>query len=99
MHTNTLVVTQEPAELLGGWLRIEQANWFAELQFPLSCTAKIRYRQQDQACTVVPAANGEFNVTFATPQRAIAVGQYAAFYAGDIVLGGGRISACEPLIH
>src|SRR3990167_10080608 len=38
---------------------------------PLRCTAKIRYRQADQACTLVSIEEGRATVSFDTPQRAI----------------------------
>jgi tRNA-specific 2-thiouridylase len=58
--------------------------------FPLTCAAKTRYRQADQACTVIKEENG-YRVVFDEPQRAVTPGQSAVFYAGDICLGGGVI--------
>ena len=54
----------------------------------LNCTAKIRYRQQDQACTVL---SGQGLVHFDDPQRAIAPRQSIVFYDGDVCLGGAII--------
>ncbi len=88
-----LVVTQNPDTLLQGWLHAEAPNWLQEVALPLNCTAKIRYRQADQACRVTAAANGQLLVRFAIPQRAIAPGQYVAFYDGTQLLGGARIAA------
>lgn len=51
-------------------------------------TAKIRYRQADQPCTL-DLATGK--VRFATPQRAITPGQSIVFYDGGRCLGGGLI--------
>lgn len=54
------------------------------------CTAKIRYRQEDQACTV--RMHGDIiSVTFETRQAAVSPGQYAVFYAEDRCLGGAVI--------
>ncbi|MDH4110786.1 MAG: tRNA 2-thiouridine(34) synthase MnmA, partial [Gammaproteobacteria bacterium] len=50
-----------------------------------------RYRQPDQACTVQEDAPGRLEVRFDVPQRAVAPGQYAVFYAGDRCLGGAVI--------
>jgi tRNA-specific 2-thiouridylase len=36
-------------------------------------------------------SNGQARVTFEEPQRAIAPGQAAVLYAGDVVVGGGWI--------
>lgn len=59
------------------------------------CTAKARYRQQDQRCRVQMHDDGSAHVTFEQPQRAITPGQYAVFYAGDVCLGGGVIARTE----
>ena len=92
---NALIVSQEPDDLNGYWLRADTENWFANPTLPLTCTAKIRYRQDDQICTVRRAANGELSVRFEVPQRAIAPGQFIAFYDGDHLLGGARIQHCR----
>ncbi|MEJ2603130.1 MAG: tRNA 2-thiouridine(34) synthase MnmA [Gammaproteobacteria bacterium] len=58
---------------------------------PLRCQAKVRYRQPDQRCTVEQAGDDSLAVRFDHPQRAVAPGQFAVFYEGDVCLGGGRI--------
>jgi len=50
--------------------------------------ARIRYRQPLASCTL--DASG--NVTFDEPQRAVAPGQYIAFYDGDELVGSGVIA-------
>lgn len=60
---------------------------------PLTCAAKIRYRQEDQPCRLTPAEGGGVRVTFARPQRAVTPGQAVVFYDGEICLGGGIIEA------
>ena len=37
--------------------------------------------------------DNEVKVTFAEPQKSIAIGQSIVFYDGDIVLGGGIINS------
>ncbi|HAN67150.1 MAG TPA: tRNA 2-thiouridine(34) synthase MnmA [Halieaceae bacterium] len=59
-------------------------------EFPLRCTAKVRYRQADQACRVSPTAGG-FRVEFDAPQRAVTPGQSVVLYDGERCLGGGVI--------
>ena len=67
----------------------------AELEGEFHCTAKTRYRQPDQACTV-SLEGDSCTVYFETPQRAVTPGQSVVFYDGDVCLGGGIISAQLP---
>ncbi len=91
--SNHLIITQDSAILSSQWLRAAAPNWLEPVAWPLRCTAKIRYRQEDQHCTVQPAADGSLLVVFETPQRAVAPGQFVAFYNRDIMLGGARIES------
>lgn len=59
--------------------------------FPLKCSAKIRYRQQDQACTIYEDGKS-LKVIFDEPQRAISVQQSIVFYQENVCLGGAVIS-------
>jgi tRNA-specific 2-thiouridylase len=59
---------------------------------PLAVEAKIRYRSQP-APAVLTVADGQAEVRFQRPQRAITPGQAVVFYQRQRVLGGGIISA------
>lgn len=53
-------------------------------------TAKIRYRQEDQICTL-ETENGIYRVSFEASQRAITPGQICVIYDGEQVVGSGVI--------
>ncbi len=55
------------------------------------CTAKIRYRQKDEPCTVTWKDQDTCEVVFHKPQRAITPGQSVVFYDQQFCLGGGII--------
>ena len=52
---------------------------------------KIRYRKQENRCSVTLLPDNTLLVRLHEPLTAIAPGQAAAFYRGDVVLGGGII--------
>ena len=52
---------------------------------------KIRYRKQENRCTVTLLPDNTLHVHLHDPLTAIAPGQAAAFYRDDILLGGGII--------
>lgn len=56
---------------------------------PLTC--KIRYRKQENGCTIELTENNCATVRFDEPVNSIAPGQSAVFYCGDRVIGGGII--------
>ena len=80
----------------------EQLSWVAGAPpvFPCRASAKTRYRQPDQACTISCNDNGEVVVDFDQRQRAVTPGQSVVFYQQDICLGGGIIRYTDaPGIH
>jgi tRNA-specific 2-thiouridylase len=75
-----------------------QELWAIELTWvtqaptlPFACSAKIRYRQKNEFCTIQNIENGKAWVTFATFQRAVTPGQSIVFYNNQVCLGGGVI--------
>ena len=95
---NVLVVAQgnEHPALFKTQLTATDVIWISgePPTLPLSCHAKIRYRQADQPCEV-SASDSKVQVSFTTPQRAVTPGQSVVFYEGDICLGGGVIEAAQ----
>lgn len=94
LSRNQLIVVQgdKHPELFKQGLRAQQATWINELapDKTFRATAKIRYRQADQACTV-NVAGGDVDVLFDQPQRAVTPGQSVVFYQGERCLGGAVI--------
>ncbi len=93
---NVLIVAQGEHELLfSNWLVATDATWIgappAGLEGGLKCQAKIRYRQEDQPCVVVPLDGSALEVRFDSAQKAVAPGQFVVFYDGDQCLGGSVI--------
>jgi tRNA-specific 2-thiouridylase len=91
--TNT-VVAGEDRDLAKAGLIVEEVNWISieVLSAPRAVKVKVRYRQAEAPARIVPEADGRVRVEFEAPQRAIAPGQAAVFYDGDVVVGGGLIA-------
>ena len=87
------VVLGRNEELFSTELDASGCNWISGdvPGAPLRVTARIRYRQPEQPCTVTATGPDTVHVSFETPQRAITRGQAVVFYDGDTVLGGGTI--------
>jgi tRNA-specific 2-thiouridylase len=91
--TNTVVAGPE-SQLYRSELGVRDVNWaaIAPPSEPVRLAVKIRYRNPAAPAVVAPTADGGARVTFEEPQRAIARGQWAVFYDGDILVGGGAIA-------
>ncbi len=97
LETNTLLVAQgrnHPA-LFADRLEAEQVHWIEPPPTDRPLTAKIRYRQPDQAVSIEQTGD-RLIATFAEPQRAITPGQSVVFYDGSICLGGAVITRALP---
>ncbi|MBS0303929.1 MAG: tRNA 2-thiouridine(34) synthase MnmA [Proteobacteria bacterium] len=98
---NTLHVVQghDHPWLLASALAASDASWIAGVPPPPGTYgAKTRYRQRDAACELRFDAAG-LRLAFAQPQWAVAPGQSAVLYDGEVCLGGGVIaSAVVPAL-
>ncbi len=94
-NTNELVVGFANEALIES-LHINHINWQAwdadKISFdPIEAFVKLRYRSKAVPCIIEPDGVGGGRIALQSPQPTTAPGQYAVFYRGDTVLGGGMI--------
>ncbi len=93
LERNRLIVAQgEHALLFSSALIASDPSWInGQPDLPRRASAKVRYRQNDQACEILAREDGSLEVRFDEPQRAVTPGQFVVFYDGDRCLGGATI--------
>ncbi|MCD4727957.1 MAG: tRNA 2-thiouridine(34) synthase MnmA [Pirellulales bacterium] len=75
---------------------VNNLNWiYKQPIMPFTCDVKIRYKSPYVRCRIEIASESEIKVNLSRKLRDITPGQYAVFYSGDEVLGGGIISGKE----
>ena len=98
LTNNRLIVGQGMTTPCYNLTSLPLINWIGELppvqifgKQGFRCTAKTRYRQSDQDCTVfaLDETGDTVKVVFGDAQRAVTQGQSVVFYDGDICLGVG----------
>ena len=91
----TIVQGHDHPWLTAAHLAAENASWIAGVapQSLPAYGAKTRYRQTDAVCRFEGEPNGQFGLSFETPQWAVTPGQSAVLYDGEVCLGGGIIAA------
>ncbi|HTT08074.1 MAG TPA: tRNA 2-thiouridine(34) synthase MnmA [Gammaproteobacteria bacterium] len=93
--SNTLIAAQghDHPLLMSRSLAAVDLNWISgePPHAPFKCTAKTRYRQPDQPCTILEIKGNGCRVEFDAGQRAVTPGQTVVFYDGQVCLGGGTI--------
>lgn len=95
LDNNRLFVVQDTHHpwLMSTALETEAPHWIAD-QAPSTArllTARIRYRQADQACRIQHLDEHGMTVSFEQPQRAVTPGQSIVLYDGELCLGGAVI--------
>jgi len=95
INSNCLYVAQgrEHESLFHSSLLTQEFHWVTGNP-PTSISnlsAKTRYRQSDQACSLKPARDKSYKITFEEPQWAITPGQSVVLYQEDKCLGGAII--------
>jgi tRNA-specific 2-thiouridylase len=74
---------------LKGWNMVDEERVLGSEEL----IVKIRYRKQRNTCRVERCADGTLHVMLDEPLTAVANGQSAAFFQGDLLVGGGIIAA------
>ena len=101
LDNNVLYVGQghEHPWLLSTRLEASQLAWVSgnAPEVGSQLTAKVRYRQQDQAVRVEKIDEKRMQLKFEEPQRAVTPGQSVVLYDGDVCLGGGIIESMNTL--
>jgi tRNA-specific 2-thiouridylase len=94
LDNNRLIVGTEK-QIFNSRFTVKEANWFVDISSneKIKSRAKIRYRHEPAACSVIITGNDKMEVVFDEPQRAITPGQSAVFYDNQMLLGGGVIEA------
>ena len=98
-HDHAMLQSTELTAYKLDWGIAPPAQIFGKQGF--RCTAKTRYRQSDQDCTVfaLDETGDTVKVVFGDAQRAVTQGQSVVFYDGDICLGGGVIDGTNAKIY
>lgn len=107
IKNNTIIVSQNASKVLESEsnlptqvriVGLSSVNWTESEEPDLSgkYSARIRYRQPLEECTVVKNSkykveSDRYELHFTKPQKAITPGQSAVIYKGEICMGGGII--------
>lgn len=91
---NILVVTdnEKDSMIYIKKLNFSETNWLKELKyFSYEVSAAIRYRHKPAKALISKISNGNYQLEFDVPQRAVMPGQSVVFYKKNRLIGGGVI--------
>jgi tRNA-specific 2-thiouridylase len=86
------VTVGEREALLRRQATLSEVILAGDVVLPLEVDCAVRYRGALHRA-LVTEKNGSYSVEFSDPVAAVVTGQFAVFYQGDRVIGGGRITA------
>ena len=90
---NTITVSDtyfETADFDRDMVSLQNVQWITDApRAEKTYTARIRYRQKPQTCTITHTTDNSWSVHFETPQKGIAAGQSCVIYDGEMCVGGG----------
>ncbi len=100
-HDVFVVQGEDHPLLLSQEIFATEINWIYKEGPPdrFRASAKIRYRTQDEPCTVERIDDEQWRIHFDEPVRAATPRQSVVFYQGEICLGGAMISKKSLLIE
>lgn len=85
------VVIGKNEELFQRDLLLSDMQWQLDVPLRWQGMVQLRSRHRAAAAEVFPADNGNWQVSFTEPQRAVTPGQFAVLYQDDLVVGSGVI--------
>lgn len=87
---NTVIIGDEK-DLYSSSCVVKNMNLLKYERGVFNCFVKIRYLSAPVPAEVICLDDRHCEVRFAEPRKAVTPGQFAAFYDGDLLIGGGEI--------
>lgn len=88
----------ERESLLDDRVELVEVALRAGVTLPLEAEVMVRYRGRTERASIVSLGGDRAEVRFSSPVQAASVGQFAVFYDGDRVLGGGMIASVPEAV-